>query len=99
MRSNSAGIIASLLGIVIVLGVMWGFGAMTHNPEGATAAATTMGFTQVEVQKSGIFFVGFHGCSDKDYSYYNVSALNPQGEPAELLVCKGLFKGYTVRVN
>jgi hypothetical protein len=99
MRNSSFSILGTLGVLVLAVGLVWGFGAITHNPEGAVSAATSMGFTQVEVQKSGIFFPGFRGCSDKDYSYYKITALNSQGQPVDLLVCKGLFKGYTVRVK
>lgn len=99
MRRNYSGLFFFVIGLVIVVGIFAGFGSMTLNEEGAVNAAETMGFTNVELTDSGILFPSFHGCDDKDFTWYDVRAVNSQGKEVDLKVCKGLFKGFTVRVK
>lgn len=96
---NRSGILISIAALVLVLGGVWTFGAITVSEPGAQRAAETMGFTEVQVANSGFMFTSWRGCDDKDYSWYKVNAVNPTGESVELTVCRGLFKGYTVRVQ
>lgn len=99
MRSSSFNLLATLGVCILAFGLVWGIGAVTCNDEGAANAARAMGFSQVEVQKSGFMFTGFRGCDEKDFSWYKVSAVNANGDNVNLRVCKGMFKGYTVRVK
>ena len=99
MKDSSFRLLTGLLIPIFALGIVFGIGAMTVNEEGAANAATTMGFSQVEVQDSGFMFSSFRGCDGKDFSWYKVHAVNSNNQEVDLRVCRGLFKGYTVRVD
>jgi len=99
MKSSTFSLVATLGVCVLVFGLIWGIGAVTVNESGAADATTAMGFSQVEVESSGFMFTGFRGCDEKDFSWYKVKAVNANGDDVTLRVCRGLFKGYTVRVK
>lgn len=73
------------------------FGGVLVSEKGALETVTTMGFSEAQALHKGIFFVGWRGCSDSDYAKFEIRAKNPLGKPVNLIVCGGLFKGYTLR--
>lgn len=63
----------------------------------AVATAEDMGFTDAEVTEVNRWYPGFQGCDEKDSIGFELNATNPNGDEVDLLVCKGLFKGATIR--
>src|SRR5574338_1701337 len=89
---------AGFIGAALLMGR--GCTAAVEASYDADAAAQTvedMGFTEPQVTETNRWFVGFQGCDEKDSLGYEITAVNPQGKEVELLVCKGLFKGATIR--
>ncbi len=99
MKSSTFSLVTSIGVCALAFGLMWGVSALTVNESGAANATTTMGFSQAKVQDSGFMFTAFRGCDEKDLSWYKVNAVNANGDEVNLRVCRGFFKGYTVRVK
>ena len=99
MRHSKSNLLFAFGITTLAFFILWGVSSMTVNETGAGDAAATMGFSEVEVLDSGFFFTSLRGCDEKDLSWYKVKAVNSNGDNVNLRVCRGLFKGYTVRVK
>ena len=61
-------------------------------------AAENGGFSEARVTDAKHVLVGFRGCDMHDAAGFLMSATNPAGKPAEIIICCGWpFKGCTVR--
>lgn len=70
----------------------------TYGEERAKQYVEQMGFEDVTHVDTDWFFVGWQGCSDTDSVGYNFEAVaDHDDEVVQLLVCKGLLKGATLR--
>lgn len=69
----------------------------TYGTDDAVATAEDMGFTNPEVTEVNRWLPGLQGCDEKDSIGFEMTATNAQGREVDLLVCKGLFKGATLR--
>lgn len=55
------------------------------------------GFVDPEVTEVNRILPGLQGCGEGDAIGFEIEALAPNGNIAQLIVCKGIFKGATVR--
>ena len=96
MSDTIAGLIAVL--IVIVLMVLAGGRGMLVSEQTAIDTMETQGFTNVEVTDKAWFLVGFRGCGSDDAARFEVTAINPNGQEVDCIVCADWpFKGSTIR--
>ena len=70
---------------------------MSYDTQDAEQTAEDMGFTQPEVTETSRWLVGLQGCDKYDSIGFEMTAINAQGQEVDILVCKGLLKGATVR--
>lgn len=83
----------------LVIVVVWWIWAASLSDTRAPRTAETLGFTNVRVQDSSIWFIGFRGCGVGDMKMWYVSGDDPNGVRREFIVCGGAFKGNTLRVK
>lgn len=88
--------IGELLGLLIVVTAWW-IAAANFSDERPYRAADVMGFTEVRMEDSSIFFPKFQGCSVDDMKVWYMTGINSRGERHEFIVCGGMFKGDTIR--
>ena len=92
----------AVLGIALAFsgGVGWGAGEITKATYGSDEAKEYVedsGYTNVELEDTDTIFVGARGCGVQDVLGYEFSAESPSGSEVDVLVCKGLLKGATLR--
>jgi hypothetical protein len=92
----------AVLGIALAFsgGVTWGQGEVVKATYGADEAKEYVedsGYTDVELEDTDTILVGVRGCGEKDAVNYEFSAESPSGSEVDVLVCKGLLKGATLR--
>lgn len=61
---------------------------------GAKQALAQAGYTNVEITG-----YTFWGCSDRDTFHTGFKATGPNGHPVKGVVCSGIFKGKTIRLD
>ncbi|HET7673080.1 MAG TPA: hypothetical protein VFK11_01025 [Candidatus Saccharimonadales bacterium] len=92
----------AIFGIALAFsgGASWGAGELTKATYGSDDAKEYVqdnGYTNVELEDTDTVFVGVRGCDQKDTLSYEFSAEAPSGNDVDVLVCKGLLKGATLR--
>lgn len=86
--------------VAVALGLSAIVGAITDANYGSKEAEQYVersGYTDVDLTDTSIFAVGFKGCDKGDTVKYSFEATAPNGTNSEVIVCKGLFKGGTLR--
>lgn len=94
----TAGGLALLAGTVTAL--TFGVGKTVdanYGEEKARDYVEQNGYTDVDHQETNIMFVGVQGCDSNDAAGYEFTAVSPNDTPVEVTVCKGIFKGATLR--
>ena len=91
------GCLLEVLG-AIVLFFVWLIIATHISDTRAPRTAETLGFTNVEVQSSTIWFTQFRGCGVDNMKLWRVTGVNPQGQHVKFLVCGDIFSN-TLRVK
>jgi hypothetical protein len=92
--STRAYLTVHFLVLVLVIAVM-AFGLWPRtDPEGARTALTQAGYSQIEITGWR-----FWGCGREDNVHTGFTAVGPTGVPVEGLVCKGWWKGNTIRLD
>lgn len=92
----------AILGIALAFsgGVSWGQGELvkaTYGADDAQEYVEDSGYTNVQLEDTDTILVGVRGCGEKDAVSYEFSAESPSGSDVDVLVCKGLLKGATLR--
>ena len=80
-------IIASLFTSLVVL-------SGCTDPKNATRALESAGYKDIQIEGYSFF-----GCGDSDTYRTEFSAVGGNGEPVEGVVCAGIFKGQTIRIQ
>lgn len=93
---------AAIFGIALAFsgGASWGAGEITkatYSADDAKGYVEDNGYTHVELEDTDTIFVGVRGCDQKDTLSYEFSAESPSGNNVDVLVCKGILKGATLR--
>lgn len=85
--------------IFFVAALIFGvFGGLLVKEDGAIQLLEAQGFSDVNITSHQWLFVGLRGCEDSDAAKFTFEATGPNGQIVDnLFVCKGLFKGYTLR--
>jgi len=84
------------LGVVAIFGP----GMLTDAGYGDEKAAQFLeeaGYTDVELTGETQVFAGFQGCDSTDTVKYSFEATAVNGVDTDVMVCKGFFKGATIR--
>lgn len=68
-----------------------------YGEERAAEFVEQNGFTDLQLTSKKIALIGFRGCDGRDAVGYEFTAQAPNGTIADLRVCKGIFKGATLR--
>jgi hypothetical protein len=63
----------------------------------ATEFLEQSGYTDVEHENTDMFLIGKRGCGRDDSVMYEFDATAANGDNVEMIVCKGFFKGATIR--
>lgn len=79
--------------------LLWGIIAINISDARAPRTAETFGFTNVHVKDSSIWFPGLRGCGVGDLKIWYVMGNDPNGVRRHFIVCGGLFKANTLRVQ
>lgn len=92
----------AILGIALAFsgGASWVAGEITKATYGSDDAKEYVednGYTNVELEDTDTVFVGVRGCAQQDTLSYEFHADSPAGNEVDVLVCKGLLKGATLR--
>lgn len=87
-----------LVGALIVF-IVWGIIAANISDARAPRTAETLGFTDIHIKDSSIWFPGLRGCGVGDMKVWYVTGNDPRGIRRHFIVCGGLFKGNTLRVR
>lgn len=83
---------------VIVLGSC-AVSASNFTEEEARVVLESQGYRDAEHVDKDVLFVGVKGCADSDIAMHEFVATGQNGVQMEVDVCKGIFKGATVRVG
>ena len=68
-----------------------------YGEEQATHYLEETGYTNVELTNKSRVLVGWQGCDGDDAVKYSFEATALNGADADVIVCKGMFKGATIR--
>lgn len=68
-----------------------------YHDDDARAYLEDSGYTDLDLTDTDTVLVGFAGCDYSDGTKYEFSATSPTGNETEVMVCKGIFKGATIR--
>lgn len=89
----------TIVGIIVLFVLSLVRGAFVSRDD-AVRAAETFGFSEVQITNHHWFLVGFAGCDMQDAAAFPARAINPTGDPVEIVVCSGFpLKGFTVRIK
>jgi hypothetical protein len=83
----------------VIFCIVWWIVAINIDDARAPRTAETLGFINVRVEDSTIWFTGFRGCGVGDMKMWYVSGVDPNGVRRSFIVCAGAFKGNTLRVK
>ncbi len=102
LKSRGLGVRFAVYGSLLVaaMSVDYGVGEIadhTYGADRAVAYAEQNGYTGVTLDGVEHLAVEFRGCSDSDEVGYELEGTAPNGVHAHILVCKGIFKGATLR--
>ena len=87
-----------LTGIVIIFLILIAGRGMLVDEQVAIETMEAQGFSDVVVEESAWFLVGFRGCGNDDAAKFEVSANNSNGQRVDCIVCADWpFKGSTIR--
>ena len=101
IRENKVfgGVLAGIAALAI--GTSWTLGEIVksgYNSSEAKEFVEQSGYTGVELSDTDTVLVGARGCGKGDAVKYEFTATSPNGTPnVSVDVCKGLFKGATIR--
>lgn len=103
-ESNFAfyGKLAAQVGAVVALGLGLEAGTAKiadagYGADKAKSFLEDAGYTHVEHTDTDYMFIQVTGCGRDDNVKYEFDAVGPTGNTTELDVCKGMFKGATIR--
>jgi hypothetical protein len=68
-----------------------------YGEEKAKGFAEDQGYSNVQVTDKDIFLPEWRGCGSSDVVGYDLEATSARGVQVELIVCKGILKGATLR--
>jgi hypothetical protein len=68
-----------------------------YGEEKAIEFAEDQGYSDVHLTDKDIFLPEWKGCGKSDVVGYDLEATSARGSQVELIVCKGIFKGATLR--
>lgn len=88
-----------MLGAAALAGII-GPGLITDASYGDEKAAQYLeeaGYTDIELTGESKIFVGLQGCDTSDAVKYSFEVTAVNGVDTEVIVCKGMFKGATIR--
>jgi hypothetical protein len=83
-----------------IVGLSFGGAKVTEmgfDSSDAERVAEQNGFMEAEVTEVNRLFPGAQGCGKGDLIGFEIEAIAPNGNPVTIDVCKGLFKGATIR--
>ena len=83
--------VGSLVGLFCIAGL---FNPLWTDPEGARNTADSHGFTNIETKGYSWF-----GCGKGDIWHTQFTAKNENGKDVSGVVCRGFFKGSTLRLD
>ncbi len=83
----------SIVGIILIIGLIYSVVGLP-DPDGAYSVLETNGYSAISIT-GGRFF----GCGEGDVFRTGFSAKSPNGQSVTGVVCKGIFKGNTIRFD
>lgn len=90
LRKNAKHLLVIVAVLIFAAWAIW----PKARPDEARAVLSAQGYTQVEITGSRLF-----GCGREDVYRTGFRAVGPTGVPAQGVVCSGIFKGATVRIE
>lgn len=88
----------TLIALLVVGGLWIGASASYFiEPDAAVRALEAQGFVEIELKEKTYWWVSFRGCGSSDSVKFEFAAYNVRGNPVNVIVCDGWFKGATVR--